>query len=65
MKRFPETEKPERKMGLFHALYAYPNGRQFFIVLNPAKTFKENYRKGAEHQRKATSNEHAYCEEKT
>jgi hypothetical protein len=65
MKRFPEMGKLERKMGQFPALYAYPRGRQFFIRLKQAKTYKVNYRKGAEHHKEATSHEHAFCEEKT
>jgi hypothetical protein len=65
MKRFLDTEKPERKMGQFPALSAYPRGRQFFIRLKLAKTYKVNYRKGAEHHKEATSHEHAFCEEKT
>jgi hypothetical protein len=65
MKRFLEAVKPERKKGLFHAPFAYPIGRQFSTRLNPVMTYRNNYRKGAEHHKEATSNEHAYCEEKT
>jgi len=64
MKRFPEMEKPKRKMEQFPAPSAYPRGRQFFIRLRLATTYKVNYRKGA-HHKEATSHEHAFCEEKT
>jgi hypothetical protein len=64
MKRFPDMEKPEKKKGQFPAPFAYPRGRQFFIRLKLAKTYKVNYRKGA-HHKEATSHEHAFCEEKT
>jgi hypothetical protein len=64
MKKFLEMEKPERKMGQFPVLSAYPRGRQFFTRLKLAMTFKVNYRKGA-HHKEATSHEHAFYEEKT